>query len=159
MPQPKDIETAKQLFADYLSNNKLRKTPERYAILSAVYTINAPFDVERLYLEMEQQHFRVSHATIYNTIQLLIDAKLLVKHLLKNKDLYEAAFHLKTKHYLVCTECGSVREMTDKLVQTNIENSKMGRFQMSHYSLYIYGECSRCRYAKNRKRSNKNKQK
>ena len=74
-------ETIEQILTDYLKVNKMRCTPERYAILKAIYSINGSFDIETLLKHMEEnEKFRVSRATIYNTIALLINANLVTHH-------------------------------------------------------------------------------
>ena len=64
-------ETVKQILTEYLQKNGHRKTPERYAILDTIYSIKGHFDIDMLYNYMETEgHFRVSRATLYNTIIL-----------------------------------------------------------------------------------------
>ena len=74
-------DTVRQIFTEYLNANGHRKTPERYAILDTIYSIDGHFDIDMLYSQMmNQENFRVSRATLYNTIILLINARLVIKH-------------------------------------------------------------------------------
>lgn len=149
-------ETVKQIFTEYLEANGHRKTPERYAILDTIYSINGHFDIDMLYSQMmDQENFRVSRATLYNTIILLMDAKLVIKHLFGNSSQYEKSFNIETHHHLICTQCGKVTEFQNETLKNAIANTKLNRFQISHYSLYIYGICGKCAYAKKRKKTNK----
>ncbi len=144
-------DTVKQIFTEYLRANKHRKTPERYAILDAIYSIDGHFDIEGLYDQMmNEEKFRVSRATLYNTIVLLLDAKLVIKHSFGNSSQYEKSYNIETHHHLICTTCGKVTEFHSEELQDTIANIKMRRFQMSHYSLYIYGICSKCATQKKR---------
>ena len=70
----------KKLFIDYLVRRKLRKTPERFAILKEIYSTNGHFDIDSLYNQMKDNKYRVSRATLYNTIDLLLDCWLVIKH-------------------------------------------------------------------------------
>ena len=149
-------ETVRQIFTEYLETNGHRKTPERFAILDTIYSINGHFDIAMLYSQMmNQENFRVSRATLYNTIILLMDAKLVIKHLFGNSSQYEKSFNIETHHHLICTQCGKVTEFQNETLKAAIANTKLNRFQMSHYSLYIYGICSKCAWAKRRKKTNK----
>lgn len=150
----------KQIFTEYLRINKHRKTPERFAILDAIYSIDGHFDIETLYgLMVEKENFRVSRATLYNTIILLLDAKLLIKHVFANNTAqYEKSFNIETHHHLVCTTCGKVSEFQNEELQKDIAETDLKKFQMSHYSLYIYGTCGRCA-ALRRKRKKEDKKK
>ena len=152
-------DTVKQIFTEYLSANGHRKTPERYAILDTIYSIDGHVDIDTLYsLMMDQEKFRVSRATLYNTIILLMNARLVIKHQFGNSSQYEKSYNRDTHHHQICTQCGKVTEFQNESLQCAIESTKLNRFQLSHYSLYIYGLCSRCvRANKKKKLNNTNK--
>ncbi|WP_321479553.1 transcriptional repressor [uncultured Bacteroides sp.] len=151
-------DTVRQIFTEYLNANGHRKTPERYAILDTIYSIEGHFDIESLYSQMmDQENFRVSRATLYNTIILLIDAHLVIKHQFGNSSQYEKSYNRDTHHHLICTQCGKVTELKSDILQGAIESTKFSRFQLSHYSLYIYGLCSKCSRANKRKKTSNKK--
>ena len=148
-------EKVKQLLTEYLQTNGHRKTPERFAILDAIYSINGHFDMEGLCNYMEKYgEFRVSRATLYNTIILLLDANLVIKHQFGNSSQYEKAYKNVTHHHLICTDCGSVTEFFDEGLNQAVAGTKLKKFTASHYSLCIYGVCSKCLWARRRKNKN-----
>ena len=147
-------EKVKQLFTEYLTKRKHRKTPERYAILDMIYTIDGHFNIESLYTLMEETaRFRVSRATLYNTLILLLDARLVIKHQFGTTAQYEKCFNQETHHHMVCTQCGKVTEFHNEQLQADIEGTKLPRFKQTHYSLYVYGLCSKCLWKLNMKLS------
>ena len=156
MDKDKIKEVVKQQFTEYLTLKKCRKTPERYAILDHIYSESGHFDMESLYESMNETNFRVSKATLYNTMQLLLDCKLVLKHQFgTNLSHYERAYNNEYHHHLICISCGMVQEYKDNDLKNIIQGKKIKKFTPSHYGLYIYGVCSKCLAEKKRKAKNK----
>lgn len=147
---------AQQILTDYLMKNKHRKTPERYAILKKIYSIDGHFNVEKLYEMMLDENFRVSRATLYNSILLFTEANLIIRHQFGNTAQYEKALNNGYHHHMICTECGKVSEFQDEKLQNAITETKLKRFNATHYSLYVYGICTVCS-RKNKKLNNNTK--
>ena len=135
----------KQIFSLHLEKNSLRRTPERYAILEEIYRRNDHFDAEALYIHMKNQNYRVSRATVYNTLELLVSCDLVTKHQFgKNLAQYEKAYGFQQHDHLICIDCGKVLEFCDPRIQ-GIKNM-MGdilKFEIKHHSLNLYGNCQR----------------
>lgn len=142
-------EHVKEEFTIYLSKHNHRKTPERYAILDHIYSSKGHFDMDSLYTSMQESNFRVSRATLYNTIELLLDCGLVVKHQFgANVSQYERAYGNENHDHLICINCGSVKEYKNGNLFSPGIQKKLERFKVSYYSMYIYGICAKCQRLK-----------
>ena len=141
----------KNEFTEYLTLRKHRKTSERYAILDQIYSIDGHFDMDSLYRSMLKSGFRVSRSTLYNTMDLLLDCSLVVKHQFgANTAQYERAYGNENHDHIICVDCGEVRETENNLISES-QLKKIRRFKVSYYSMYIYGVCSKCSHARRMK--------
>lgn len=152
----------RQMLATYLEQNQYRKTPERFAILNAVYNFKGPFTLDELNASLLRVNFPVCRATLYNTMKLLIRLRLAIYHRTLNKTMYEASYSNRSHSHQICSVCGTVKEIKTPGVGKEVDGIALHRFRKEGYSLYIYGVCSSCqakmtRRKKNLSRKNKGK--
>ncbi len=140
----KMLARAREILDNYLETNQHRRTPERYAVLEAVYSIGGHFTLEELSEVLEKEHFRVSRATLYNTMHLFIELRLAVRHSLVDGTKYEACLDKENHVHQVCTVCGKVTEIQAPLVTSAIGNTALRDFRQDAFALYIYGVCGKC---------------
>ncbi len=130
-------------FSDYLDAHGMRRTTERYAILHRIMNINGHFTIEELQQMIQNDGFRVSRSTVYNTVELLMDAKMLRRHVFEGMQAQYERISLPHTH-LICTSCGKVKEVKDNNFAAIMNARRFNAFSTDHYSLYVYGTCSTC---------------
>ena len=130
----------RKIFTAYLEKKKQRKTPERYAILDEIYTHKIHFDVETLYIQMKKRNYQVSRATVYNTLDLLLDCNLVKRHQFgQNMAMYEQSYGFRQHDHLICLSCNKVLEFCDpRIQQINTTMGDLLGFTVSHHSLHLY---------------------
>jgi Fur family ferric uptake transcriptional regulator len=95
---------------------------------------------------MKNKKYRVSRATLYNTIELLMECKLVRRHQFgKNQAQYEKSLVSGQHDHLICSDCKNVIEFCDPRIQ-NIKNTveELLGFKVSSHSLNMYGNCKEC---------------
>lgn len=137
--------TPAELLANYLVEHQLRHTPERYTILAKICELQR-FTIDELRSKLTD--ITISRATVYNTLSLLEDARLIQK--------LDKEFGVRTAQYelvhasdssvqVICQRCGRVSTVRDTTISRMLADKKWSNFVPHHFSLYVFGHCKVCR--------------
>lgn len=150
------ILTPREQFEEFLSNNSKRRTPERFAILEKVAEMPGHFCAEELASELRTNGYPVSDATVYSTLDLMVECGLAHRLRLSERfNVYTYAFgRSNIHHYTVCTHCGKIAAVSKPHVNELLRQQSYTGFSPAYHSLVIYGLCAKCR---RRRKYHKNK--
>ena len=141
------IEILQHQFFNYLKDKKLRNTAERNAIFRTVSQTKDAFTLDMIWQQLEDANFHVSRASVYNTIELLLDANIVVRHQFTSTLVqYELTYIAEQFNYVVCKCCDTVRKIKNDKLKKLFCDFKIPKFTMEHYSVHFYGICSKCKF-------------
>jgi Fur family ferric uptake transcriptional regulator len=133
-------------FREYIKAQGLRKTPERETIIAEIFSVHDHFDVDGLFLRLRNKRKRVSKASLYRTIPLLIESGLIQEVYFEDGRFYYEHIYGHEHHcHLRCICCGRIIEFTDDEIET-IQNriGKKYDFAVTAHRFEIMGYCPKC---------------
>lgn len=136
----------------FIKQKKMRQTAERILILSKIYDYNTFFDVQTLHEQINKE-IHISLATIYNTLELLQECRLIIRHNFSSQNVkYEKLPTGTSTYYKICTNCDKVKAFSDGKLTKSIALRNTSAFSIVHHTLYLYGICKKCREKMERKK-------
>ncbi len=140
--EPSELE----IFRDFLKRHGMRYTPERETIIKEIFSTHEHFDVDSLYISMRQKGLRVSKASIYRLIPLLIQANLIEEVFFEKGQMhYEHIYGHEHHCHLRCQRCSRIEEFSDKRVaQIEKDLEKRFNYKILRHRLEVIGLCSKC---------------
>lgn len=136
----------KSKFSDYLQRRELKFTPERQLILEEVSKTHRHFEAEDIVIGLRSRGKRVSRASIYRTLPLLVESGLLREvHSAEKHSHYEHVFGHDHHDHLICTQCGRTIEFCESRIEEMQDSiCRVYGFQPARHKLEIIGVCDEC---------------
>ncbi len=137
---------AEERFERYLRDHDLKLTAERRAILRAFYRIHEHIEADELLFHLRRSNVRVSRATIYRTLELLVQAGLARRiRLGKDHAYYEHILGREAHEHMICLGCDRIIEWLDpELTSLVFRNCAAQDFSPARHSLQVFGYCEDC---------------
>ncbi|HEX3530768.1 MAG TPA: Fur family transcriptional regulator [Thermoanaerobaculia bacterium] len=136
----------KQRFLQLLRERGQRVTGERLALFDEIFSQHGHIDAEELLAAMKARGLKISRATVYRNLDLLVACGLARKQRLeRNRFLYEHVHSGQQHDHLVCTGCGRVVEfISPGIAALQAEICRAHGFVATRHTLQIIGLCNQC---------------
>jgi Fur family ferric uptake transcriptional regulator len=136
----------KEQFLQYLRGRGQRVTGERLALFDEIFSQHGHIDAEELLGAMKARGLKISRATVYRNLDLLVECGLARKQRLGSRGFLYEHMHFGQQHdHLVCTGCGRVVEFVSPgIAALQGEICRAHGFVPTRHTLQIAGLCNRC---------------
>jgi len=137
----------RRLFSDFLKRRGLKTTRERTALFDEIFSTHRHFDAEDLVLRMRERGAKISRATVYRTLQWMVDAGVARKvDFGEGRFRFEHSYRHPRHFHLICKSCNRSSEFLSSDIEGLIEEIAAARgFAARQSVLQIYGTCEECR--------------
>lgn len=128
----------------------MRVTRERMVLFEEIYDQHQHIDADCLLESMQRNGLKISRATVYRNLELLVECGLVRKHRLgRNRYLFEHIHAGQEHDHLVCTRCGRVVEFVSPgIAAMQAEICRAHGFVPARHNLQIQGLCTGCAQGK-----------
>lgn len=155
LPAVEVSQTPEEKFREYLASRPRPKrfTTQQRDMVAYIFSKHNHFDADELIDELKRAGFRVSRATVYRTLDKLVDASLLRKINLGARTVYEHDYGYAQHDHLYCEKCGTMIEFQDPALERLISDvCQQNHFQYQGHTFVIRGMCTSCNRARMTKR-------
>ena len=142
----------KRQFLDFIREQGMRVTRERLVLFDEIFDRHGHIDAEDLLAGMQSRGVKISRATVYRNLDLLVECGLVRKYRLgRDRFLFEHVHRGQQHDHLVCTECGRVAEFVSPgIAALQTEICRAHGFVPDRHTLQISGLCTACAEARDR---------
>ena len=148
--------TIERRFEEFLRQRSLKLTAQRKRIFDRTFATHEHFSAEKLYGWLrEEDGPRVSRATVYRTLELLVKGGFLgALETGQGELVYEHVLGHVHHDHMICTSCGRIEEFHDERIEElQRENSRKRGFELVSHDLRLRGYCRGCARKRARKAS------
>ena len=128
---------------DKLVEKGLKVTPQRIAILEAIYTLNNHPTAEMIMDYIKDTHPGIASATIYKVLDALVEKQLIMR-VKTDRDIMRYDGVLKNHHHLYCSESDRIEDYNDEKLNDMLERffrkNEIGDFKIENVKLQIIGK-------------------
>jgi Fur family transcriptional regulator, ferric uptake regulator len=138
-----------QALKQVLREHELKATSQRIALLKLLNGAIEHFDAEEIYLELRKRQKNVSRATVYRSLEALVDQKLVNKlDFGDGRMRYEQSKGEDEHHdHLICECCGKVIEFFNlEMEAQQLAVCEEHKFLPSTHTMHIFGTCANCQH-------------
>jgi len=140
----------KVLFVEFLAGKRLKLTRQRETVINEIFASGGHFEAEELVERLKRKHARVSRATVYRTLELLQECRLVEKiNFGTSRSFYEHVHPGQHHDHIICTRCNLVIEFVDERIEKLQEEICLRNgIRLKSHSMRLFGECESCRLGK-----------
>ena len=133
------------IFLDFLKQHNLRWTPQRKLILKVFLQLEGHVAIDDLHKKIRSEDPTIGIATLYRTMKLLIDARLVEMHTFNERTTYESLYQVNHHDHLICQICGKTVEFEHPLIEKyQIEVCERYGFDLKSHRMELLGFCNEC---------------